>query len=165
MKSKNFTLGLLLILVGTFMIMNRIFNMELFTMSKLWPLFVLVPGLTFEIGYFSNRRNAGILVPGGILTTIGILFLFETYTNWSFSEYTWPIYPLAVAIGLFQLYIFSERRNTGLLIPVAILTLVSVISFINLLFSGLFYWLNYQLVLPIILILIGLYILFSNSRR
>lgn len=165
MKSKNFTLGLLLILVGTFMIMNRIFNMELFTMSKLWPLFVLVPGLTFEVSYFSNRRNAGILVPGGILTTIGILFLFETYTNWSFSGYTWPIYPLAVAIGLFQLYIFSERRNTGLLIPVAILTLVSVISFVNLLFSGLFYWLNYQLVLPIILILIGLYILFSNSRR
>lgn len=67
-------------------------------MENLCPLFILIPGLYFALTYFRLKRDSGILVSGGILTTIGLLFLFETLTNLQFKTYTWPFYPLAVSV-------------------------------------------------------------------
>jgi hypothetical protein len=164
MKRKNYFGGIILIAIGIAAMLSNVFNIHLFTMSRLWPLFVLVPGLCFEAGYFSRMKEPGLLVPGGILTTIGTLFLFETYTNWSFAEYTWPVYPLAVAIGLFQLYLFGGRKF-GLLVPVFILTAVSVIAFATMLLGNIFYWVNTSLVIPIVFIVIGVYMLIKNFSK
>lgn len=163
MKTSNIIWGIALIAFGCLLLLNRVLGDTIFSMSNLWPLFVLVPGLVFEFSYFSTRRNPGVLVPGGILTTIGILFFFETYTNWMFSEYTWPIYILSVAIGLFQLYLFSGR-NRGLLVPVTILTTVAAISLLSILFGSVISWLNYSLIGPILFILLGLFILFRKKN-
>lgn len=164
MYKKNFTLGIILILIGLLSILNKIFHINIISFSNLWPLFILIPGLLFEFSYFTSGKNPGLLVPGGILTTLGFLFLFETFTKWNFSEYTWPIYPLSVAIGLFQLYIFS-RRPKGLLIPVLILTSISIISFISMFLKGIFSWIDSSLILPIILIAIGIAVLFNGSNN
>jgi hypothetical protein len=131
-------------------------------MEYFWPIFVLIPGLVFEASFFMSGRNSGLLVPGGILTTIGTLFFFETFTNWMFAEYTWPVYILAVAIGLAQLYLFGTREK-GLLIPVFILTLIAVVSFAMMVFGGILTWLNYSTILPVVLILVGLYILVGKN--
>jgi hypothetical protein len=160
MNKKNIFLGLLLIILGILAIVKQVLNVQFLTMGTLWPLFLLVPGLCFEYGYFVNRKDAGLLVPGGILTTIGALFLFLNLTSWRLSRFTWPVYPLAVAIGLYQLYIFGGR-DKGLLIPVGILTAVSLISFANMAFA----WLNAGIVFAAALILIGLSILFKGSNR
>ena len=164
MNKRGSMLGIVLILIGLFSLLDRVFYIDIFSIKNLWPLFILIPGLLFEWRFFTTRRDPGLLVPGGILTTIGTLFLFETFTNWNFSGFTWPIYTLSVAIGLFQLYIFGTREK-GLLIPVFILTSISVISMLNMLFSHLFYWLNYKLLFPVILIGLGLFILFNESKR
>ena len=52
-------------------------------------------------------------MPGGILTIIGTLFFFETFTKWNFAEYTWPVYPLAVVWKYFLLvkYKFKYHEN------------------------------------------------------
>lgn len=164
MRGKNYFGGIILIIIGVAAILNNIFNIRFFTMSQLWPMFVLIPGLSFEAAYFSRGREPGLLVPGGILTTIGALFFFETFTNWHFAEYTWPIYPLAVAIGLFQLYLFGGRKH-GLLVPVFILTTISVIAFITMLVGNVFYWVNTSLIIPIIFISMGVYILVENFSK
>ena len=164
MKGKNYFGGIILITIGVAAILSNVFNIHLFTMSRLWPIFVLIPGLSFEVGYFSRMKEPGLLVPGGILTTIGMLFLFETYTNWNFAEYTWPVYPLAVAIGLFQLYLFGGRKR-GLLVPVFILTSVSVIAFAIMLFGNIFYWINTSLIIPIVFIVIGIYMIIRNFSK
>ncbi|MBZ9685571.1 DUF5668 domain-containing protein [Clostridium estertheticum] len=164
MRGKNFFWGIILIFIGVGAILNNIFNIHLFTISQLWPVFVLIPGLSFEEGYFSRRKDPGLLVPGGILTTIGILFFFETFTNWHFAEYTWPVYLLAVAIGLFQLYLFGGRKR-GLLVPVFILTTISVIAFATMLVGNVFYWVNTSLLIPIILIALGVYMVSKNFRK
>ena len=164
MRGKNYFGGIILIIIGVAAILNNIFNIRFFTMSQLWPMFVLIPGLSFEAAYFSRGREPGLLVPGGILTTIGALFFFETFTNWHFAEYTWPIYPLAVAIGLFQLYLFGGRKR-GLLVPVFILTTISVVAFITMLVGNVFYWVNTSLIIPIIFISMGVYILVENFSK
>lgn len=164
MRGRNYFWGIILIFIGLGAILINIFNIGFITISQLWPIFVLIPGLTFEASYFSTRKGPGLLVPGGILTTIGILFFFETFTNWNFAEYTWPIYPFAVAIGLYQLYLFGARER-GLLVPVFILTTITVMAFTIMFFGNVFYWLSTSLIIPIILIAIGVYMLTKNFRK
>lgn len=157
MVRKNYLWGILLIAVGVLLIIDRVFSIGFLYPANSWPIFILIPGLIFEFSYFSSAKNPGLLVPGGLLTTLGLLFFFETFTNWNFSEYTWPIYPLAVSIGLFQLYLFDGRPK-GLLIPVFILTTVSIVSFVSIINSVF----DFTLLFAAFAILAGLYILYKT---
>lgn len=96
----------------------------------LWPsMFVIPLGLFFHWMYFSllGGRAAGLLVPGGILITAGVVCQIAMVTNgWS---YLWPGFIFAVAVGLFELYFFGGR-NKWLLIPINILAVLSAMFFI-----------------------------------
>lgn len=162
MNSQSKVLGAILVIIGLLAILSQIFHISIFNIDNLWFLFILVPGLYFEFTYFTTKREPGILVPGGILTTIGLLFCFEILTGWQFSAYTWPIYPLAVAIGLFQLYWFGGKER-ALLIPVGILSTIAAAGLIGCLFNQIFYWLNGSLLIPIILVIFGLFIIFRKK--
>lgn len=164
MNNRNNFWGFFFIAIGILLFLSRLMNIHLFGMNRLWPIFVLIPGLCFEIAYFSSKTKPGLLVPGGILTTLGLLFLFESMTNGYFARYTWPIYPLSVAIGLAQLYIFGGR-NRGLIIPIGILCLVPGISFANMLFGNVYRWINTSFVVPAILILVGIAIIFGRGNK
>ncbi len=118
------------------------FHLENHLIHNLWFLFILVPGLYFEMNYFQTKKNPGQLVPGGILT------------EWHYSSYTWPVYLLAVAFGLLQLYLY-DHKDKGLLIPITILCLISLLFYVQLFISS-------SLLLAICLIIIGLYILFQK---
>jgi len=159
-SKSNQTLGGILILVGLAGLLGHFFDFHIFSMARLWPLFILVPGLAFEYGYFSKRQAPGLLVPGGILMTLGIVFLIQTYTNWVFAGYMWPFYILAPAIGLFQFYLFGGH-NRGLLVPVGILTTVAVCGFLGSAFS----FINRSMIWPIALIVAGLIILTGKGNE
>lgn len=161
MARHNIIWGFLLIALGIIILANRIYGLDFISMQLLWPLFILIPGLSFEFSYFIRKKDAGLLVPGGILTTIGLLFLLQTYTYWRFSEIIAPVCILAVAIGLFQLFIFGNKSK-ALLIPIFILGGIGLIGLLTVLYGEILPWLNYSLLLPLILILIGLYILLRN---
>lgn len=160
MSKSNQTIGLVLVLVGIYGILNYFFHFDLFSMSRLWPIFLLIPGLGFEIGYFSSKKAPGVLVPGGILLTLGCVFLFQTYTNWHFAGYTWPLYVLAPAIGLLQLYIFGNR-SSGLLIPITVLFLVVIFGLLSE-FGAL---VRSTLIWPIAVIVIGVLLLFGKGEE
>lgn len=163
-KGNTTFFGLLLVGIGIILLLNALFDWHFLRMSNLWPLFLLVPGLTFEYSYFSNRKNPGVLVPGGILTVLGLLFFFEIITNWRFSEYTWPVYIFSVAIGLYQLYLFSGKPH-GLLIPILILTLIAGISQVLLLMDLSFSILNSSIIVPCICIGLGLFFIFVKNKQ
>lgn len=156
MKTIRYLVGLLLILIGGFSLITYIFHLNNELIHHLWFLCVLIPGLYFEMNYFQTRKNPGQLVPGGILTVIGLLFCFEILTRWDYSNYTWPIYLLAVAFGLFQLYLY-DNQDKGLLIPITILCLISFLFYLQLFISS-------SLLLAIFLIIIGLYILLRKNK-
>ena len=124
----------------------------------MWPLFLLIPGIVFELSYFIYRKDAGLLVPGGILITYGLLFLVNVNYGWHLMDNLWPIFPLGVAIGLFQLYLFGGREK-GLLIPVGILGAVSLFFlFNNLLFV------DFRLLAGILLVVIGIWIILKKTK-
>ena len=156
MKTIRYLVGLLLILIGGFSLITYIFHLNNELIHHLWFLCVLIPGLYFEMNYFQTRKNPGQLVPGGISTVIGLLFCFEILTRWDYSNYTWPIYLLAVAFGLLQLYLY-DHQDKGLLIPITILCLISFLFYLQLFISS-------SLLLAIFLIIIGLYILLRKNK-
>jgi hypothetical protein len=153
---------------GLFLVFGLILTLGIFTDSPyasmvfLWPLFVLIPGIIFEAIYFSKRENPALLVPGGILIVIGLLFIFEVFTFWRLSAYTWPVYLVAVAIGLFQLYAFGPRKQ-GVLFAALILSGLSVVFVSSMVCDLVFRVPFYKLFLPIALICLGLAFLFKKK--
>lgn len=151
--------GAVLIVLGLLLLSSTYFDLRIFSFANLWPLIVIALGLVFESSYFVSRRDPGLLVPGGILTIIGTLFLSLNCTSWSYMRYLWPFFPLSVAAGLFQLYLFGSREP-GLLIPVTILFCVSAAAFSAMLLSVRLF----AVMMPLLLIAAGLYIIFKGNR-
>ena len=156
MKRGNYVVGAIFILLGIAFLLSNMGIIDI-NFSQHWPLTLLIPGLLFELGYFIKRKDPGLLVPGGMFTTYGALFYINILYGWHWMAYLWPLFPLGVAIGLFQLYLFSEREAL-LLVPVGI---IGGFSLVALTFT-LSFW-NISLVISIILILIGLIIIFRKK--
>ena len=106
-------LGLVVIFVGP-------------VMDNFWVMFIWVPGLLMEFGGFKKKQE-GLLVPGGILLMVALTLTLDVLYKGFINSGGWALFVLAPAVGLFQLYLFTGRKNTGLLVPVSILTAVAVV--------------------------------------
>jgi hypothetical protein len=164
MRSRNIVWGLLFILIGILLFAGIFLHSDFISMQYLWPLFVLVPGLSFEVSYFTERKAPGILIPGGILTTIGLLFLFEVFTHWSFSDNTWPVYIIAVAAGLYQYY-FCAGRPGGVLLTALILTAAAGVSIVSNVCRSFFSIEPAKIVIPALFVIAGIYILVHGMGK
>lgn len=166
MNRSNTLLGGAFVVLGAIMLSARyFFGRDMFSLGPddFWPMIVLMIGVVFELVYFVSLKAPGFLVPGGILTTYGLLFFFEVATNWSFAAYTWPVYIIGVAVGLFQLYLFSGKPR-GLLITVGILAGVAITALIVIMFRIFLSTVDLGLVIPGLLILVGLILVLGRGR-
>ena len=161
MKKRNSLFGIFLIFIGSVLLADQIYDINFLSFSTFWPLFILIPGILLELSFFSLRKEPAILVLGGLFTTTGLLFIFETSTNWQYSTGTWPIYTFGLAIGLFQYYFFS-RRNKTLLFFIFLLAFISLFSFAINFLGNIYPWLNYGILLPCLIIVVGIYVFLKN---
>ena len=157
MKKINYLFGLFLLFIGVLLILANFGVIEI-VWENLWPLFLLILGILFELSYFIYRKDAGLLVPGGILITYGLLFSVNVIYGWHLMEDLWPIFPLGVAIGLLQLYIFGVREK-GLLIPIGILGAISLFFLVNNLF-----FVDFGLLVGVVLVVIGIWVIFKKVK-
>ncbi len=165
MRKSNSALGGLLVIIGGLLLAARfLFNKPLISLGPddFWPMIILLAGAGFELAYYVSLKAPGLLVPGGILTTYGLLFFFETATNWRFAEYTWPVYLLGVAVGLFQLYMHVGRPK-GLLTGICIIAGIAAACFIVMFFRVFLSTVDLAVVIPLILIGGGLIMFFGRS--
>lgn len=162
-------LGSIFILLGALFLLKNLNIIEPFwnnfnlgsIIARFWPaLFLLLPGLLFHLNYFSGRKkDPGILVPGGILLVLGAAFQINVlFGGW---DIMWPVYIFSVAFGLFELYAFGTR-DRGLLIPIGILSGLSIIFFISFSANKLLSFNTRPLAVPVILIGAGLLVLFGG---
>jgi len=134
----NVFLGIAFIVVGILTIMSGV-NIFPIARKYFWPLAVIIPGLFFELTFFSRRKKGfnpkpDFLISGGILLVTGALLYINSLTNYEFMPLLWPFFILAPITGLFQFYWFGER-NKGILMAIGTLfsgfALFITISLIN----------------------------------
>jgi hypothetical protein len=71
--------------------------------AMLWPLFIILPGLPFLYAAYNtdDEDQAGMIIPGIILTGTGLIFMFQGltghYESWA---YAWALFPAMVGLGL-----------------------------------------------------------------
>ncbi len=109
--------GIILVVLGVLFLIANFSNVHL---DSLWPVFVLGPGIAFIVMFFRERNNYGLLMPGSILTVIGLLFFACTLNGWNEMEHLWPLFIMAPGLGFVMMYLFGKHER-GLLIPAVIL--------------------------------------------
>lgn len=69
-------------------------------MMFIWPFFIITPGAIMFIVGMTNRRVAGLVVPGSIIGGIGLTLLFQSVSgHWASWAYAWALVPVWVGIG------------------------------------------------------------------
>jgi len=94
------TLGIL----GVFFLLHNYEIFHYLWIGDTWPVYLVAIGLGFVVLYFFKPEDWGVLIPGGILTFLGVIFLLETM---DLSWYTirllknfWPLILILIGFGL-----------------------------------------------------------------
>jgi hypothetical protein len=74
-------------------------------MEDLWPVFMLAPGLGFILMYLFGTQDKGLLVPGGMMLFMGILFLSVNRLTGRW----WPL--LLIVVGIVLLLIRPQDKE------------------------------------------------------
>ncbi len=151
-QGNKFTEGFSLIALGLILLGVQ---QELFHWETIWPFALIIPGIIFFTSYLRNQKNYGVLMPGTILTVIGVYFLFLIEYGWYHMENFWPIFVLAPGLGFFAMFIATGLKKSYW-IPGSILTAIAFIFFSDA-WEVAEYW-------PVILILVGLYLIYTGIK-
>lgn len=151
--NKSVVTGVVLIVIGVVFLLPNFTNIEL---RDLWPVLMLGPGILFFLGFIADRKNFGLLMPGAVLTTYGLLFLYCTANGWHTMRDLWPFYLIGPGIGFFLMYFFG-RKETGLLVPGTILILLGAIFLLRAT--------EYENLWPLLIIIAGIILIFKSRRR
>ena len=116
-SKKSLLPGFILIALGMLLLLPKVTDIS---MRELWPLIVLGGGILFIVGFFINRTDYGLLMPGSILTVCGLVFAYCAYEGWHTMRDLWPFFLMGPGLGFALMYLFGKREQ-GLLIPAGIL--------------------------------------------
>ncbi|HEX9934084.1 MAG TPA: DUF5668 domain-containing protein [bacterium] len=153
-KNKNqMVWGVFFILLGGILLAGNFTTLHL---DELWPVFLIAGGAAFCMGYFLNRNNYGLLMPGTVLLVIGILFLYCSIEGWYHMEDLWPVFILAPALGFVAMY-FGGEKEKGLLVPAGILFAIGLLF--------LFISTGLEDLWPVLLILTGVLLLIRDFTK
>lgn len=128
MNRQSAAVGILVLAVGLVILLGKL-GLFAFIGSVFWPLFILVPGVLLHVLYFGRMVPSVVLIPAGILTVVSVALLLGNWFGWGLMKYIWPLFPFAVAVGLYEYSIFSYHRPKMIgtvAIGLAILSLVSL---------------------------------------
>jgi hypothetical protein len=133
--------------------------------GRLWPLLVLYVGtafwLPFAIWWPRRAQFAGLAVPAAIVTTNGLMLLYQSLTgDWASWAYLWALELVAVAAGLFALYLLTDRPR-GLLLAVGIVGGVGLLllAIFATAFGG-----GLRYLAPVALVVIGLFLMMRGIK-
>ncbi|MEJ2665884.1 MAG: hypothetical protein P8Z81_02095 [Deinococcales bacterium] len=127
MRTRNQTIGIILIVVGILVLLGRTANLGWVG----WPLFVLVPGVALLAwAFLGGEEAAGLAIPGSIVTTIGLILFVQNLGNYFESwSYAWGLVVSGVGFGIFlqgALTNNQERERDGMRLVTVGLVLFAV---------------------------------------
>jgi hypothetical protein len=165
-------LGFFLIGLGILFLVGQFVQIDAW--HYLWPLLILGFGLTFFAGMLSGGRGSesGFLaIPGSILSMLGVIFLFQVITgHWASWAYAWLLLaPTSIGIGFMISAWWS--RHPGLwpigaaMAGIGLVAFVGVGGFFELILGLAGIATPGRILWPVMLILLGLFILFGRGFR
>lgn len=162
----NLALGLILLIIGGWLLVTRqVPDLQAWMEDNFtWPMWTIAAGaLVLLIGLLTNAP--GMAVPASIIAGVGGILYYQNETgdfaSWS---YMWALIPGFVGVGSILAGLLGEntRRNLGhglrLLVTSAFLFLIFATFFGGLSILG-------EYGLPIVLILLGVYVLARGFMR
>lgn len=159
MSKNRYSIGILIAAVGLILLLGKL-GIFGFFWGLLWPLIILGVGLLLHMLYFNRVLPSIMLVPGGILVTVSILFLLCTLFSWKLMGILWPGFILAVAIGLYEYYMFDKHSPRGTFILAIIVAAVAAVCFGLTILSVVGVY-----VVAVVLIAAGVYMALNKKRR
>lgn len=164
MSEKNHLSGMLLVVLGALFLLGII-------TGSLWTLFVILPGLPFLFfALTGNKRLAGLIFPGLIISGSGLILLYQSIFNHFESwAYIWTLYPGLIGLGL--LFMGGRTRKNDLtkigqnMMRGSVTVFAGLGLFFELLiFSNILSGLG-SLLVPVALIGMGVYLLNKGDDR
>lgn len=154
--------GTVLIVFGLMALAGQFFRF--INWGFLWPFIVIGFGALFFVAMFAGgRQAAAFAIPGSIVGGIGLVLLFQNITDrWESMSYFWTLIILFVGLGIYIMgrYGGDERQlQSGLrVMKVGFILFIIFGAFFELIFSSFS-----NMLFPILLILLGAYLVLSRS--
>ena len=168
--SSSLAVGVVLVVVGIFFLIMRLFNVDLSTYG--WPLYVIIPGVTLLVVGFVTF-GTGALVPGGIITMIGLVLAYQNATSdWASWAFAWTLVaPGGVGLGIFLQGLRVRdwkqvRLGRNLMFWAVLLFMIGFTVFESIFnISNIDYGIVGRAALPVLLIVIGVTLLARSVQR
>lgn len=158
MNRQSAAVGIMVLAVGLIILLGKL-GVFAFIGAVFWPLFILIPGVLLHVLYFGRMVPSVALIPAGILTVVSLILLVGNWFGWGLMKYLWPLFPFAVAVGLYEYYTFGYNRSRQ--IGSAAIGL-AVLSFVMFGMTLIWTWGIY--LLAVVLIGVGAWIVLRRPR-
>ena len=155
--------GAVLIAIGLLSLASRIF--EGFNWGFVWPFVVIGVGAVFFVAMFAGGKNtAAFAIPGSIIGGIGLVLLFQNiFQRWESMSYFWTFIVIFVGLGIYIMGLYAgdegQKQSGWRVMKVGIVLFVVFGTFFEILIFSSFN----NLIFPILLILLGVYLVLSRT--
>ena len=131
----------------------------------LWPFTVIAFGALFFVAMIAGgKQTAAFAIPGSIISGVGLVLLFQNMTGrWESMSYFWTLIMIFVGVGIYIMGWYAgdphqKRSGIGVMRVGFILFIIFGAFFELLIFSSF-----NNLIFPVLLILLGVYLILSRS--
>ena len=159
--------GILLILLGALFMVLQFIDFDFW--GELWPFIIIGVGLLFFVAMFvSGRGNGALAIPGSVITMVGLILLFHnTFGFWETWAYAWTLIVVAAGIGIniFGRYTNQDkaRQSGGIVARIGLVLFILFGIFFELFIGLTGVFEGSSLLWPVLLILLGVYLLLARS--
>jgi len=154
--------GTLLIIFGLLALAGNLFRSV--DWGFLWPFVIIGIGILFFAAMFAGGKSAsGFAIPGSIVGGIGLVLLYQNLANhWESMSYFWTFIIFFVGAGIYIMGWYggdaSQKKSGTGVMKVGLILFVIFGTFFEMIFSSFDNFL-----FPILLILLGAYMILSRS--
>ena len=154
--------GAVLIAFGLLALAGQLFRSV--DWGALWPFIIVGFGALFFVAMFAGgKQAAAFAIPGSIVGGIGLILLFQNLTGrWESMSYFWTVIILLVGLGIYIMGWYggdANQRQSGLgVMKVGFILFIIFGAFFEMIFSSFS-----NLIFPVLLILLGAYLVLSRS--
>ena len=155
--------GTVLIAIGLLSLASRIFDN--FNWGFFWPFIVIGVGAIFFVAMFAGgKQTAAFAIPGSIIGGIGLVLLFQNiFQRWESMSYFWTFIVIFVGLGIYLMGLYGgdegQKQSGWRVMKVGIVLFVAFGAFFEILIFSSFN----NLIFPILLILLGVYLVLSRT--